>query len=213
MMDRDSFESALGHLIAAHDRKVCAEIDAGACRTAHDYDKMHRARDAFAEAHDAFLDEVFAPPPPPPAPPPPVTVVVGHEEQDRRRTRGRPLCWRRWIEIRIVWRSITYTFAADVDSLTLGSSTVEAGDSTELHAPDFDPLCAGHSIRFRGLDYSTTEPGPVEPVKIAVAACRTVALHLLAHGIDHFAATRDWPQNAPSFDELVKGERAKASAA
>jgi len=206
MMDRDRFESALGDLISAHDRKVCAEIDAGACRTARDFDKMHRARDAYAEAHDAFLDEVFAPPPPPLAPPPPVTIVVGHEERDRRRTRGRPLCWRRWLEIRIVWRSVTYTFTADVDSLTLDSSTVEAGDSSELQASDFDPLCAGHSIRFRGLDYSTTEPGPAEVVKIAVEACRTVALRLHAHGVDHFAATRVWPRDAPRFDELVKGE-------
>ncbi len=41
-MDRDRFESALDRVIAAHGRKVCAEIDAGACRTPRDFQKMHR---------------------------------------------------------------------------------------------------------------------------------------------------------------------------
>ena len=58
-MDRDQSEAMLDHLIAAHSRKVCAEIDAGACRTARDFARMHEARDAFAEAHDAFIAEVF----------------------------------------------------------------------------------------------------------------------------------------------------------
>jgi hypothetical protein len=58
-MDREQFESMLDSVIAAHSRKVCAEIDAGACRTSLDFARMHKARDAFAEARDAFVDEVF----------------------------------------------------------------------------------------------------------------------------------------------------------
>jgi hypothetical protein len=100
-----------------------------------------------------------------------------------------------------------------VDALTLDSGAVEAGNGAELEAPDFDPLCAGHTLRFRGLDYATTDPGPPEVVKIAVEACREVARRLHAHGVDHFAATRAWPEGAPSFEALVKGEVTKANAA
>jgi hypothetical protein len=130
-MDRDCVESALDRLISMHDRKVCAEIDAGACQTSWDYRRMHEARDAYEEARDAFLDEVFATPPPPP---PPIPAVVGREEQIRGRTRGRPLVWHRWVEIRVAWRGVVYTFTADADALTLDTRAVAAGDDSELRS-------------------------------------------------------------------------------
>jgi hypothetical protein len=208
-MDRDRFETGLDRLISAHDRKVCAEIDAGACRTSRDYDRAHKARGAYDEARDAFLAEVFAPPV---AAPPPVTFAVGREERDRARTRGRPLIWRRWIEIRIGWSSATYTFTADAESLTLDTGAVEAGDSTELRSPEFNPLCAGHSVRFRGVDYATTDPGPPVLVKLAIEVCRAVALRLHAHGLDHFAVRRAWPEQVPAFGEFVEGARQESAA-
>src|SRR5689334_9430507 len=121
-MDRDRFETSLDRLISAHDRKVCTEIDAGACRTRYDYDKMHRASDAYDEARDAFLDEVFAPPPPPA---PPACVVAGHEEQEHEGTRGRPVRWRRWLEIRIVWRGVLYRFTASAPFLAVDGGVDE----------------------------------------------------------------------------------------
>jgi len=208
-MDPDRFEAALDHVIAAHDRKVCAEIDAGACRTSSDYRRMHDARDTY-EAREAFLAEVFAPPPPAPAP---VPVVAGFEEQVRGRTRGRPLVWRRWIEIRLRWRGVAYTFTADADALALDSGAVEAGDDSELCAPDFDPLSPGHSAHLRGIEYTTTDPGPAELVRLAVETCRAVARRLLAHGVDHFTARRTWPLGVPAFSEIVRGEPTEASAA
>ena len=69
-MDRDRFESALEALIAAHGRKVRAGIDAAACGTRWDWGKSHEADDAYLEAHEAFLAEVFAPPPALPLPVP-----------------------------------------------------------------------------------------------------------------------------------------------
>jgi hypothetical protein len=203
-MDRDHFEAGLDRLISAHDRKVCAEIDAGACRTSSDYARMHRARDAYEEAREAFLDEVFALPPP--APP----VVVGCEEQVRGRTRGRPLVWHRWIKIVIEWRGVFYRFTADADSLTLDSGAAAAAG---LHSPDFDPLCGGHSVHFRGVDYTTSDPGPAELVKLATETCRAVALRLHAHGIDHFTVTRPWPERMPAFDEMVRDPPSQESAA
>ena len=209
-MDRDRFESELDRLIAAHDRKVCAEIDAGACRTSWDYRRMHQARDSYEEARDVFLGQVFAPPPPPA---PPVVVVAGLEEQVRGPTRGRPLVWRRWVEVRIVWRGATYTFAADASALTLDAGAVEAGDDAELRAPDFDPLSLGHSLRFRGTDYGTTDAGPAELVELAIEACRAVALRLLAHGVDHFDVRRPWPDEVPAFEALVRGDSSRENAA
>ena len=49
----------LDDLVAAHGRQVRAEIDAGACRTSLDFARMHEARDAYSEARDAFVEEVF----------------------------------------------------------------------------------------------------------------------------------------------------------
>jgi hypothetical protein len=69
-MDRDHFETGLDTLIAAHGRKIRAGIDAAACGTRWDWNKSHEAEDAYQEAREAFLAEVFAPPPaaPPPGP-------------------------------------------------------------------------------------------------------------------------------------------------
>lgn len=67
-MDRDRFETALDALIAAHGRKVRAAIDAASCGTDFDWKKAHEAADAFLDARDAFLAEVFAPPPGAPKP-------------------------------------------------------------------------------------------------------------------------------------------------
>jgi hypothetical protein len=195
-MDRDRFESALDRLIAAHDRKVCAEIDAAACRTSWDFHKMHQAAGAFAEARDTFLDEVFAPPPPSP---PPVPLIVPWEEQVRGRTRGRPILWRRGIEIRIPWRGVLYTFAADADFLIVD------GGAEEIKSPDFLPLEGGHTIRFRGVDYESREDGPPELTELALEACRAVALCLDAAGVSSSAMTRPWPSDKPTFADIVKG--------
>lgn len=59
-MDREQFGTALDELIQAYDRKVCAEIDAGNCRTPRDWKKAHEAEDAYLGARDAFVAEVFA---------------------------------------------------------------------------------------------------------------------------------------------------------
>ena len=194
-MDRDTFEAGLNALIAAHGTKVCAGIDAAACGTRWDWDKSHEAADAYLDAHEAFLVKVFAPPP---AAPSPVPVVVGREEQVRGRTRGRPLVWNRGIKILIVARDVAYTFSANADSLM-----IDAGSDTELHSTDFDPLNEGHSVRFRGITYSSSDPGPEDLVKLAIEACRAVALRLHAHGISAFAATRAWPEGAPTFVDIV----------
>jgi hypothetical protein len=202
-MDREQFEAALDDLIAAHGRKVRAGIDAAACGTRSDWLASHKADDAYLEAHDAFLDEVFARPPPAP---PPTPCVVGLEVRGRGRTRGRAVIWRRWVEVRLSSRGAVYTFTAGAEALTLDSSVVEAGDDADLRSPDFDPLDAKHSVRFRGLDYFTTDPAPPELVKLAIEACRGAARRLFARGVDHFAATREWPQDWPTFVELVKAE-------
>lgn len=198
-MDRDRFESALDRVIAAHGRKVCAEIDAGACRTPRDFQKMHQAGDAFIEARDAFLEEVFAPPPTPPPPPPAAPVIVAHEEQVRGRTRGRPLVWCRSIEIRVPWRSVLYTFTANASFLAVD------GGPEEIMGPDFLPLGGGHTIRFRGVEYESREDGPAELCAIALEACRAVALRLHAAGIGSAAVMDAWPPGKPSFAEIVKG--------
>lgn len=206
-MDRDRFESALDRLIAAHDRKVCAAIDAGACRTSRDFHKMHETADAFVAARDAFVDEVFAPPPPPPPAPPPVPTVVAREEQFRGRTRGGPLRWRRWIEIRIPWRGVLHTFTADASFLEVSSG------AEEIMGPDFSPLETGHSIHFRGIDYESGEDGPAELVALAVEACRAVALRLDAAGLSGSVAREPWPPGIPSFAEIVEGARSAGEAA
>lgn len=206
-MDRDRFESALDRLIAAHGRKVCAEIDAGACRTSRDFQKMHQAGDAFVEARDAFLEEVFAPPPPPLPVPPPVPVIVAHEEQVRGRTRGRPLVWRRSIEIRIPWRSVLYTFTANASFLAVD------GGPEEIMGPDFLPLGGGHTIRFRGVEYESREDGPAELGAIALEACRAAALRLHAAGIGNAAVMDAWPPGKPSFSDIVAGAGVVDSAA
>jgi hypothetical protein len=209
-MDRDHFETRMDAVIAAHGRKVRAGIDAATCGTRWDWNQSHEADDAYLDMREAFLDDVFAPPP---AAPLPVPFVTGWEEQDRGRTRGRPLVWRRGVEIRMAAHGVTYTFSANADSLTLDSAAVQAGDSSELCSPDFDPLCAGHSVRFHGIDYTTTDPGPADLVKIAIETCRAVALRLHAHGIDYFTAMRAWPADAPPFADIVKGEAPTANAA
>jgi hypothetical protein len=194
-MDRDTFEARLSALIAAYGTKVRAGIDAAACGTRWDWDKSHEADDAYLDAHEAFLAEVFAPPP---TLPPPVPVVVGWEEQIRGHARGRPLLWQRGIKILIVSRGVAYTFTASADSLM-----IDAGGEAELHATDFDPLDEGHSVRFRGIAYSSSEPGPDDLVKLAIEACRAVALRLHALGITSSAATRAWPEGIPTFVDIV----------
>lgn len=69
-MDRDRFEAGLNMVIAAHGRKVRAGIDAASCGTRWDWNKSHEADDAYLEAREAFLVEVFAPPPAAPSPVP-----------------------------------------------------------------------------------------------------------------------------------------------
>jgi hypothetical protein len=59
-MDRDQFEDRLDRVIAAHDRKVRAGIDACACGTRRDWERSHEADDAYLEAREAFIEEVFA---------------------------------------------------------------------------------------------------------------------------------------------------------
>ena len=198
-MDRDTFEVRLRDLIAAHGSKVRAGIDAAACGTRWDWKKSHEADDVYLDVHEAFLAEVFAPPP---APPPPVPVVVGWEEQVRGRTRGRPLLWQRGIKIVIVARGVAYTFGASADSLM-----IDAGSEAELRSTDFDPLNEGHSVRFRGMDYTSTDAGPDDLVRLAIEACRAAALRLHAHGIVPSAATRAWPEGAPTFVDIVASER------
>jgi hypothetical protein len=89
---------------------------------------------------------------------------------------------------------------------------VEAGDSAELYSPDFEPLDEGHSIHVHGRHYSTAEPAPPELMKLAIEACRAVALRLHAHGVDRSVVTRDWPKDRPAFADIVKGEPAKEGA-
>jgi hypothetical protein len=202
-MDRDQFEAGLDAVIAAHGRKVRAGIDAAACGTRWDWNKSHDADDAYLEAHEAFLVEVFAPPP---AARSPVPFVFAWEVQEHGGSRGRAIVWRRGIQIRIASRGVTYVFSANADALMLSSVSVEAGDDAELHSTEFAPLREGHSIRFREIDYDTTEPGPEVLVKIAIEACRAVALRLFAHGIDYYAATRPWPSHVPAFADIVKGD-------
>jgi hypothetical protein len=197
-MDRDTFEAALGVLTAAYGAKIRAGIDAAACGTRWDWDKSHEADDAYLDAHEAFLTNVFAPPPAAPAP---VPLVIGWEEQIRGRTRGRPLLWHRGIKILIVARGVAYSFSASADSLT-----VDAGSDTELHSTDFDPLDEGHSVRFRGITYSSPDPGPDDLVRLAIEACRAVALRLHARGIDSFAVRRTWPEGLPTFIDIVASE-------
>jgi len=197
-MDRDTFEAGLNALIAAHGTKVRAGIDAAACGTRWDWDKSHEADDAYLDAHEAFLAKVVAPPP---AALSPVPVVVGREEQVRGRSRGRPLLWHRGIKILIAARGVAYTFSANADSLM-----IDAGTDAELHSTDFDPLNEGHSVRFRGISYSSSDPGPDDLVKLAIDACRGVALRLHAHGITLSAATRAWPEGAPTFVDIVASE-------
>jgi hypothetical protein len=209
-MDRDRFETSLDVLIAAHGRKVRAGIDAACCGTRLDWIKSHEADEAYLDARDAFLSEVFAPPP---AAPPPVVFVVGWEERHRGGSRGRPIILSRGVEIRIVFESALYTFAARADDLTLSPDAVNARDSSELHSPDFDPLCPGHSVRFRGVNYTTTERGPENLVKMAIEACRAAALRLHAHSIDYFTAMQAWPEGVPAFAEIVKGEAPAVAAA
>lgn len=194
-MEREMFEARLDALIAAHGTKVRAGIDAAACGTRWDWQKSHEAGDAYLDAREAFVAEVFAPPPPPPAP---VAVVAGWEEQIRGRTRGRPLVWQRGIKIAVISRGLTYSFSANADSLI-----VEPGGEAELRSADFDPLNEGHSVRFRGIAYVSSDPGPDDLVKLAIEACRAVALRLQAHGILPSAATRAWPEGLPTFVDIV----------
>lgn len=193
-MDRDTFEVRLNALIAAHGSKVRAGIDAAACGTRWDWQKSHEAEDAYLDAHEAFLVEVFAPPP---AAPSPVPIVVGWEEQVRGRSRGRPLRWRRGIKIVMGSRGVAYTFTANADSLM-----IDAGGT----GADFDPLNEGHSVRFRDVTYSSTDPGPEDLVKLAIEACRAVASRLHAHGITPFAAILVWPDGVPTFVDIVARE-------
>ncbi len=204
-----SSEAGLEAVIAAYGRKVRAGIDAAACGTRWDWDKSHEADDAYLEAHEAFLVEVFTPPPAPAL----VPFVFCWEVQDRGRSRGRPLIWRRGIQIRIESRGVTYVFMANADALTLSSSAIERGDDADLRAKDFDPLREGHSVRFREIDYASGDPGPEELVKIAIETCRVVALRLFAHGIDDYAATRPWPKDMPAFADIVSGDVPRQNAA
>ena len=50
-------------------------------------------------------------------------------------------------------------------------------------------------------------------MKLAIEACRAVALRLHAHGIDCSAATRAWPGEAPPFVDIVNGEATRKDAA
>jgi hypothetical protein len=208
-MDRDHFEAALDTVIAAHGRKVRAGIDAAACGTRWDWNKSRESDDAYLEAHEAFLVEVFAPP----VAPLPVPFVFGWEVQESGGSRGRAITWRRGIQIRIASRGVTYVFAANADTLMLSSSAVVAGNDAELCSIDFAPLREGHSVRFREIDYSTPDPGPEDLVKIAIEACRAVALRLFAHGIDYHAASRPWPRHVPAFADIAKGDVARETAA
>ena len=198
-MDRDTFEAGLTALIAAYGAKVRAGIDDAACGTRWDRDKSHEADDAYLDVHEAFLARVFAPPL---AAPTPVPMVVGWEEQVRGRTRGRPLLWNRGIKILLVARDVAYTFSANADSLM-----IDAGSDSELRSTDFEPLNEGHSARFRGITYSSSDPGPEDLVKLAIEACRAAALRLHAHGIRPSAATRAWPEGIPTFVDIVASGR------
>ena len=202
-MDRDTFEVRLRDLVAAHGSTVRAGIDAAACGTRWDWDKSHEADDVYLDVHEAFLAEVFAPPP---AAPPPVPVVIGWEEQVRGRTRGRPLLWRRGIKIVMISRGVAYTFTANADSLIIDAVGIAPGSDPELCSMDFEPLNEGHSVRFREITYSSTDPGPEDLVRFAIEACWVVALRLHAHEISPFAATRAWPDGIPAFVDIVTGD-------
>ena len=202
-MDKDTFEVRLSNLISAHGSKVRAGIDAAACGTRWDWKKSHEADDAYLDAHEVFLVEVFAPPP---AAPPPVPIVIGWEEQVRGRTRGRPLRWCRGIKIAMMSRGVAYTFTANADSLIIDAGGTEADRGAELRSADFEPLHEGHSVRFRDTTYSSTDPGPQDLVKLAIEACRAAALRLHAHGITAFASTQAWPDGVPAFVDIVAGD-------
>jgi len=47
-------ESAIDNLVAATDRKVCAEIDAGCCRTSRDWDRAHQRQDEAMFARESL---------------------------------------------------------------------------------------------------------------------------------------------------------------
>lgn len=55
MFDDSTFEDALDKVISLARKARSAEIDAGACGTGRDFDKMYEADNAAQEAKDAFL--------------------------------------------------------------------------------------------------------------------------------------------------------------
>lgn len=59
-MDRYELETRLDALLRLHDRKVCKEIDAGACQTSYDYRKRDLAIQAYEDGYDAFMRDVAA---------------------------------------------------------------------------------------------------------------------------------------------------------
>ncbi|MFO0760864.1 MAG: hypothetical protein U0359_30585 [Byssovorax sp.] len=206
-MDRNDLESALDPLIVAHGRMVRAAIDASACGTSSDFARARQARDEYADARDAFLDQVSATPAPEPPPPPPVPAVVAHEEQVRGRTRGRPLRWSRWIEITVAFRSVVYVYTAGAGNL------IADGAPDDIAGASFQPLDRGHWIRFRGLEYRADDDGPAEVVAVALRACREVALRLHAAGLNDGAMRGEWPAGLPAFTDIVAGRNPGAAAA
>jgi hypothetical protein len=59
-MDIDTIENILDTFERAVDRKVCAEIDAGACRTEWDYKQRDLAEEAYHEARDRAVSDLLA---------------------------------------------------------------------------------------------------------------------------------------------------------
>ena len=134
----------------------------------------------------------------------PMPIVHGMEAPVRVATRRKTTEWHRWIEIRLLSDDVVLAFKAEGLSLTLAAGALRA--RAEILSPAFDPLCAEHTLRHGGADYTTSEPAPAELRRIAVDVCRVVALRLHAFGVDRTTVTRPWPRGRPPFASIVVGE-------
>lgn len=54
----DDLVGKLDELLKAHDRYVCAEIDAGACRTSYDYRKRDEAQEKYETLREQFEEKL-----------------------------------------------------------------------------------------------------------------------------------------------------------
>jgi hypothetical protein len=131
-------------------------------------------------------------------------IVRGMEAQAPAAARGQGEEWQRWIEVRLLSGDIVYGFRAEGRALTRARGALRT--RAEILSPGFDPLCAEHTLCRDGTEYSTSGPAPAELRRIAVDACRVVALRLHAFGVDRGAVAQPWPKVRPSFASIVAGE-------